>query len=455
MNLSVHIPMTFENVAVIHDYLSKLGLSYRNLTGSNSFEVIGEEVAITKFQDYLKRFEMNEVYVLGLGQPRKSYIKKSAISTDFQLHTAESSPSFTPKDLATIYGLTKNSSERVNIALIELGGGYQSSDLDTYWNYLELTTKPNVYSIAVDGVGNTPGSDADGEVVLDIEVIGGICPNSNIYVYFTPNTDQGFYDAIHTAIYSQTHPVKVISISWGSAEDQWDEKTLLAFNSLFKAAANLGITICVASGDNGSSDGESSGDHADFPSSSPWVLSCGGTRLTCPTKNYSDKHTKEVVWGTVQGNGASGGGFSSIFPKPSYQTTLTSKYKQTGRGVPDVCGDADPETGWIIYLDGQYTVIGGTSAVAPMWAGYLASIHFNQFLNPILYSLCQHNYQIVHDILIGNEGSFSAAKGWDPASGLGSPNGKILTPLLLQKVISPHRTNNFRLEHSNINVDFS
>jgi kumamolisin len=455
MKLIIHIPVTFQNPTLIQDYLSQLGLSSRNFGGDSfSCEVIGDVDHLKQLTQYLKQFEKDSVFVIGnmdlengsrvpmtpffvwgcRGQIGGDQNEATRGHVPSRLSGAQAtSPFFTPTELASIYGLTTNPTDRVHIAIIELGGGYKMSDLNTYWNYLGLKTRPNVYSVAVDGVGNVPGSEDDAEVVLDIEVIGGICPNSNIYVYFAPNTDQGFYDAIHSAIYNTVQRVTVISISWGGPENTWDPTAIQAFNLLFKEAADRGITICVASGDAGSSDGESGGNHVDFPSSSPWVLSCGGTRLTCPTLHYSDQQTKEVVWGTVKGNGATGSGFSSVFNRPTYQKPVTTTYKQTGRGVPDVCGDADPETGWIIYLNGQYGVIGGTSAVAPLWASYLASIGSNQFINPILYSLYQQNNKIVHDITVGNEGSFSAKKGWDPASGLGSANGNLLTSLIKHK----------------------
>ena len=295
---------------------------------------------------------------------------------------------------------------------------------------MNLTTIPNVTAISVDGGQNKTGSGADYEVVLDIEVIGGICPNSNIYVYFAPNTSSGFYDAINAAITSTTNPVSVVSISWGSGENYWTSSALQSYNSLFQKASQAGITVCVAAGDGSSSDGESTGNHVDFPASSPWVLSCGGTNLVCPDLNYSSPTTVESVWGsgTATASGG-GGGFSTVFSRPTYQTVATANYSTPGRAVPDVCGDADPATGWKIYINSAYTVIGGTSAVAPMWAGLLASVNFKQFANPVLYTAWQANKNIFHDITKGSQG-FPAASGWDPASGLGSPNGTLLLPVL-------------------------
>jgi kumamolisin len=348
-------------------------------------------------------------------------------------HTKQDSKYFLPTELAKIYQIPKQNNKRVNVAIIELGGGYKDKDLANYWKHLGLTTTPNIIPISVDGAKNNPADvDSSTEVVLDIEIFGGICPNSNIYVYFAPNTDKGFYDAIYAAINNSKYSVSVISISWGGPESSWDEKTLHSFNDLFKQAASKGITICTASGDDGSSDGQP-GNNVDFPASSPWVLACGGTRLSCPTKIY-DNSTKEIVWGTITGGGAAGGGISKYFDKPEYQSKVTSNINTKYRCVPDVCGNADPATGWLIYQNKSFYVVGGTSAVSPMWSAYLCSINYKKFLNPVLYDLYQLNKSIVHDILIGNEGSYQATKNYDLASGLGSLNGEKLTPLLLNTI---------------------
>jgi kumamolisin len=183
----------------------------------------------------------------------------------------------------------------------------------------------------------------DGEVMLDIEVVGAIAPQANIAVYFAPNTDAGFLDAITTAIHDTTNKPSVISISWGGPESSWTQQSLAAFDSAFQAAAAVGITVCVASGDNGSSDGVNDGaDHVDFPGSSPHVLACGGTSLQASGNAISS----ESAW-----NG-SGGGISSVFAAPTWQAGLQVTFTSGGtapltrRGVPDVSGNADPETGY-------------------------------------------------------------------------------------------------------------
>ena len=315
------------------------------------------------------------------------------------------------------------------MGIIELGGGFKPADLQTYFAKLKVTT-PTVVAVSVDNGQNAPTGDAngpDGEVMLDVEVIGAIAPQAKIAVYFAPNTDAGFLDAITTAIHDTTNKPSVISISWGSAESTWTSQSMTAMDDAFQAAATLGVTICVASGDNGSSDGVTDGgDHVDFPASSPYALACGGTSL----KASSTAITSEVVWNNGAQGGAGGGGVSSVFPVPTWQSGLQTTGVDGAitalgkRGVPDVAGDADPDTGYDVRIDGTDTVIGGTSAVAPLWSGLLARI--NQLagkpvglIQPLLYQ----NPQALRDITTGNNGDFSAATGWDACTGLGSPNG--------------------------------
>jgi kumamolisin len=205
---------------------------------------------------------------------------------------------------------------------------------------------------------------------------------------------------------------------------------LTGFDAAFQAAAALGITICVASGDNGSSDGVTDGsNHVDFPASSPHALACGGTNLAAS----GGVITSETVWNDAllnSGSGAGGGGVSTVFALPTWQEGLQTTLTAGGtaplamRGVPDICGNADPLTGYQVRIDGTDTVIGGTSAVAPLWAGLIARINAAQgspvgFINPTLYAAPA----ALNDITQGNNGSFAAGTGWDACTGLGSPNG--------------------------------
>jgi kumamolisin len=271
-------------------------------------------------------------------------------------------------------------------------------------------------------------NDHDGKVMLDIEVAGAIAPGANIIVHFAPNTDAGFRDAVSMAVHDAKNKPSVISISWGGPESSWTAQSMTALDEAIQAAATMGITVCVASGDNGSGDGVDDGaDHVDFPASSPHSLGCGGTNLQASGGSI----TSETVWNDGANGGASGGGVSSFFPLPSYQEGLHVTKTQGGtqplqmRGVPDVCGDADPQTGYDVRVDGSDTIIGGTSAVAPLWAGLIARINAAKaspvgFINPALYS----HPGALRDITHGNNGTFAAAPGWDACTGLGSPNGQ-------------------------------
>ena len=354
--------------------------------------------------------------------------------------TPTATASHDPNEVAQIYDYPAGDGSGQCIGIIELGGGFQLDDLNNYFSALNLNT-PQVISVSVDGGANSPSTpdSADGEVMLDIEVAGAIAPAAKIVVYFAPNTDQGFLDAITTAVHDSTNQPSVISISWGGPESDWTSQALTNFDEAFQAAAAMGVTVCVASGDNGSSDGVNDGNnHVDFPASSSFALSCGGTTLQASNGQI----VNEEVWNdSSAGGGSGGGGVSDVFALPTYQDGFgvpAPDGQNGGRGVPDVSGDADPNTGYNILVDGQTGVFGGTSAVAPLWAGLVARI--NQqigkpvgFLNPAIYSQAVEASGF-HDITEGNNGAFSAGPGWDPCTGLGSPDGAQLLAALTGKL---------------------
>jgi len=346
---------------------------------------------------------------------------------------------FTPIEVATLYDFPKDVfGAGQTIAIIELGGGYKTADLTTYFGGLNVPI-PKVTSVSVDGGKNTPGSDSDGEVLLDIEVAGAIAYQANIVVYFAPNTDQGFVDAITDAVHDTVRKPSVVSISWGASEDSWTDQARSAMNAALEDAAALGVTVTAASGDNGSTDGDTDGKlHVDFPASSPYALACGGTALY----GSGSKISSEVVWNeTANKNGATGGGVSGLFALPSYQnSTRVPKHPETnfvGRGVPDVAGDADPATGYKVRVDGKDQVYGGTSAVAPLWAALIALLNQKLgtpvgFLQPKIYTVPPASFR---DITSGNNddgghGNYNARSGWDPCTGLGTPNGTALLSAL-------------------------
>jgi kumamolisin len=344
----------------------------------------------------------------------------------FRISSASAvSVSYTPVQLGELYKFPAGTDGAgQTIAVIELGGGYETADLTTYFSGLGIGN-PSVTAVGVDGAKNEPGQDpsgADGEVLLDIEVIGALSPAAKILVYFAPNTDAGFVDAVSDAAHATPAPT-AMSISWGQSEDQWTAQARTALDDALLDAAALGVTVTAAAGDNGSSDGSGgSAKHADFPASSPHALACGGTSLHAKGTAISS----ETVWNDGAGGGATGGGVSDVFALPSWQKDVgvPSVAKPGGRGVPDVAGNADPETGYQVLVDGTHAVYGGTSAVAPLWAALVARLAQSLgsplgLLQPKLYPL----HAALHDITSGNNGAYTAKKGWDACTGLGTPNG--------------------------------
>lgn len=349
-------------------------------------------------------------------------------------HADTLSLSYTPPQVATLYDFpTGADGSGECIALIELGGGFNPSDLSNYWSQLNLGETPTVEAVSVGNGSNNPTGDPngpDGEVMLDIEVCGSIAPGAKIVAYFAENTDAGFLNAITTAVHDSTNNPSVVSISWGGPESSWTQQAMTSMDEAFQAAAAMGVTVCVAAGDDGSTDGVNDGlNHVDFPASSPNVLACGGTHLVASGSTI----TSETVWNELTDNeGATGGGISDVFPLPSYQTSAdvppsANPSHNVGRGVPDVAGDADPTSGYDTLVDGQSGVIGGTSAVAPLWAGLIALINQKNgkpagLINPLLYQSASAAADF-NDITSGNNGAYSAGPGWDACTGLGSPIG--------------------------------
>ncbi|HUC13180.1 MAG TPA: S53 family peptidase [Acidimicrobiales bacterium] len=348
------------------------------------------------------------------------------------------STQYSPPQVAAAYsfpmGLTGSGQ---SVAIIELGGGFREDDLSDYFSSLGIAL-PSVHAVSVLKGENHPGTPdgPDGEVMLDIEVLGSVAPGATISVYFAPNTDQGFIDAVTTAVHDTTRQPSVISISWGSAESTWTEQAMQQMEQAFAAAAAMGVTVTVAAGDNGSGDGVKDGlAHVDFPASAPHALACGGTSLQL---SGAGQILTETVWNDGTGGGAGGGGVSVVFRVPPYQQSVNIPQSanpggKTGRGVPDIAGDADPNTGYTVRVDGETMTVGGTSAVAPLWAGLIALLNQSLgqsvgFLQPFLYSAA--GMAALHEITSGSNGAYSAHAGWNACTGLGSPDGTDLLTAL-------------------------
>jgi kumamolisin len=349
---------------------------------------------------------------------------------------------FLPTQVAALYNFPSNDGTGQTVGILTFndeGGGYSQAALNAYFTQVLKQASPVITNIVVAGPGNTPSSSTDpanvtDEVMLDAQVVGALVPGANIRMYFSTFTEQGWVDVL-TRVAMDPVNVNVLSISYGNPENAkgsaWTAAAINQVTKNFEAAAARGITVCVASGDSGSSDGVT-GVHADYPASDPNVLGVGGTRITASGSSI----TSEVVWDDQEGAG--GGGVSTIFPLPTWQNGIKPLAKpaihQTGRGVPDVAGLADPETGYeIIDVTGKnLETIGGTSASTPLWASLIARI--NQaiganvgFFNPLLYGSLS---KTLNDITQGNNGRFLAAPGWDACTGWGTPNGtKLLNAL--------------------------
>jgi kumamolisin len=381
--------------------------------------------------------------VLGLDNRPQAKAHFRRRDEDSPKASATEGVSYSPRQVAELYEFPLDvDGTGQTVGIIELGGGYHPVDLQNYFSSLKLK-EPKVISVSVDKGKNAPTNpnSSDGEVLLDIEVVGAVAPGAIIVVYFAPNTSQGFQDALTTAIHDSAHKPSVISISWGGAESTWTAQAMTAFDSAAQDAAALGVTICAASGDNGSGDGVSDGaSHVDFPASSPHVLGCGGTSL----QSANGTITNEVVWNNGSNGGATGGGYSKQFALPSWQSNAKIKPPAgSGRGVPDVAGDADPETGYSVLVDGKALVIGGTSAVAPLWSALIALLNQKLgksvgFVQPSLYAFPQ-SVKAFNDITSGSNGVFSAGPGWDPTTGLGSPSGSNLLKVLSSELLTQNK----------------
>jgi hypothetical protein len=329
------------------------------------------------------------------------------------------------------------------IGLLEFGGGYLTSDIQAFFNGLGLPT-PTLVSVGVDGATNDPGGEGSDEVTLDIDVAGSVAPGAKIAVYFAPWTEQGWVDVVTKAVYDTANAPSVLSISWGWAEFQsilgllWSAAAMDAVSQTFAEAAAMGVTVLVASGDSGSYCyiGDSKA-HVIYPASDPGVTTCGGTTI----ENISGSAFTEITWND---NGVTGGGISDHFPPPPWQQWAAVPPSVNdghhGRGIPDVAGNADPDSGYVLILNGAATpAYGGTSAVAPLYAGLVAILNATLgepvgYLNPNLYAF--GNSLVYGDVNDGRSNAAAGAPGyvsgpgWDACTGFGSIRGDALLSAL-------------------------
>lgn len=333
----------------------------------------------------------------------------TALSRIVRPHAAATA-SLTARQVAEAYNYpTQFTGKGQTVGIIELGGGFSESDLTAYFGKLGLAV-PLVESVPVAGGSNkSDGPDgADGEVLLDIEVAASVAPGATFRVYFAPNTDAGFLAGIKQAV---GDGCTVISISWGGPESSWSASTMEQYDAVVASARAAGVNIFVAAGDSGADDGTGK-PSVDFPASSPNVVGCGGTRLILASDG---SRSSEVTWDDSDTTSATGGGVSKQFP---------------GRDVPDVAGNADPDTGYQVIVDGESLVIGGTSAVAPLYAGLAALLGEALGASFDFLKLVTANPTICFDVTSGDNGAFRAGPGRDETTGFGVVDGgKALTAL--------------------------
>ena len=357
---------------------------------------------------------------------------------------------FYPGELAQIYKFPPGDGTGQTIGLIEFGGGYFPQDLTQFGQAAGIASLPRVVPVSVEGVATDARDGAEGEVMLDIEVVAGICPGATIPVYFSNFTEQGWVDVLDTVMQDTENAPSVLSISWGLAEDDpaWSQGALDAINEAFKEAALMGITVCVAAGDDGSDDQVGDGHaHVDFPASSPYVLAVGGTTLTVKAGVPSEKAWKDGDGLRKDGGGSTGGGVSALTTRPTWQNVEINSVNPgaiVGRVVPDVAADASANTGYFVVVDGNPGISGGTSAATPLWAALVARVNSSLggkragFLAPVLYQAYAGGTvgaASCTDIQNGNNttaaiGGYSAGPGYDAVTGWGTPVGtQLLTAL--------------------------
>jgi kumamolisin len=403
--------------------------------------------------------ELNGIvtYVAGLDQRRVAHRKSSTVAGTTQLNPLQ------PADLETHYNFPPGDGTGQTIAIAEFGGGYFQDDLQSYCTkfnrqipHVQIQSV-NLPAYTLAQIQQLPSQQqkaelyAATEVMMDVQIIAGLCPGATIIVYFATFDQKGWIDLLNQVVAGNPAKPVALSVSWGMAEDNldWAEGARDAINKSLQAAAMLGITVCASAGDDGSGDQMvDTRAHVDFPGSSPFVLGVGGTMLT---------NTTETVWWQSPGRrkrrgggGATGGGVSACYDRPVWQNVHVVSLNDgsiDGRVVPDVTALAGPPLYDLILL-GQDKPNGGTSASTPLWAALIGRINAllpppkqQQFLTPLLYQNGPDGQPRgasgCIDITTGKNVSrpepgkgYKAGKGYDAVSGWGTPDGKKLLQLL-------------------------
>jgi kumamolisin len=386
---------------------------------------------------------------------RRRHLSSAAGTVDAL--AAPQSSWYIPSQLAKHYNFPPGDGSGQAVAVFEFAGGYFPSDLKAFCDTAGIDM-PTVTAISIDGTSTSSHDGTEGETMLDVEVIAGVCPKAKIVAYFAPSSEQGWIDALDALMQDHQNDPGVLSISWGSPEDDeqtWTRQAIDHINESFQEAAMLGITICIAAGDDGSSGGVQDGhSHPDFPSTSPFVLAVGGT--TIPASGEPD-----IVWFEGSGvrdrtfrDGSSGGGVSEWFSRPTWQGDINIKSVNpgtfAGRIYPDLSANADWfASPYLLVVNGESQPNGGTSAASPLVAALLTLINASRrpghrlgYVTPVLYQTIGTGASAATvgalgctDVVEGTNttahaGGYSAGPGYDAVSGWGTPNGVKLAEAL-------------------------
>lgn len=408
--------------------------------------VDGRQVYLNREDPQVPAWAVDHVVAI-VGLENRSAVRPTHRYPSRNAAPANGGAGFYPEDLKTAYRFPPLTGKGETIGVLEFSNGYNPADLEAFWRAHGITP-PSVGFVSVDGTPNDQGVNAvDMECTLDLEWAGALAPEARLVVYEASagSSDRSFAQsilrALETATVDTVNRPGVLSISYGDAESRFPVRAMQAWDLAVLRAALRGITVLCASGDSGAYGLRGMGQpypHADAPANVPHILSVGGTTLTLA----ADLTRKtEVGWSDTNGNGASGGGVSMVFPLPAWQDAASvpmAPNGQPGRGVPDVALVADPDTGYNVVFQGQSTVIGGTSASTPSWAALLTLVNQQRvsagrgrlgFINPMLYKL--GSTAVFHDIVQGNNSidgitGYSCGPGWDAVTGWGSVNGMAL-----------------------------
>jgi kumamolisin len=319
------------------------------------------------------------------------------------------------KDVVQRYAFPDGDGSGQTIGVVQFRGEFKAPDFDRCMQTQGVNAEhPATKRVDEAAVRHEIDTTKDLEAALDVQIIAALVPRARIVIYEAPDDERGFLDAVRTAIFDDELAPSILSISYGWSEQLWTPAVLTLLDELFAAASLLGISVFCSSGDHGAELDDAGKPHVVAPASSPFVHACGATVI--PADGGSD----ESVWSN------SGGGFSERFNAPPWQIAVA----RAGRGVPDVAAQVEP--GYTVFLDGTELAIGGTSAVAPLYAALTARINqrlgtMAGLMTPLLYASPQ---QAFRDVRTGGNGYYNAGIGWDPCTGLGVPVGTGIEAML-------------------------